>query len=140
MEIVGPLPRSRSGKRFILVVCDYTTHYPEAVPPVAPQASSGFSPFELLYGRTVRGPLDVRRETWGASTKSNENVVSYKLVMREKCAGIHVGTCIYISVHVHDEPLGCTQPCIRISHGPILKSPNVHVHVHQCACTCTMHA
>ena len=32
MDIVGPLPRSRSGKRFILVICDYTTRYPEAIP------------------------------------------------------------------------------------------------------------
>ena len=32
MDIVGPLPKSRSGKRFILVVCDYATRYPEAVP------------------------------------------------------------------------------------------------------------
>ena len=31
MDIVGPLPRSSSGKRFILVICDYATHYPEAV-------------------------------------------------------------------------------------------------------------
>ena len=31
MDIVGPLPRSRSGKRFVLVVCDYATRYPEAV-------------------------------------------------------------------------------------------------------------
>ena len=28
----GPLPRSRSGKRYVLVVCDYATCYPEAVP------------------------------------------------------------------------------------------------------------
>ena len=32
MDIVGPLPRSRSGNRFILVICDYATRYPEAVP------------------------------------------------------------------------------------------------------------
>ena len=32
MEIVGPLPKSRSGNRYILVMCDYATHYPEAVP------------------------------------------------------------------------------------------------------------
>eukprot|EP00731_Ephydatia_muelleri_P007554 Em0003g1802a len=31
MDIVGPLPRSRSGNKFILVVCDYATRYPEAV-------------------------------------------------------------------------------------------------------------
>ena len=32
MDIIGPLPKSPSGKRFILVVCDYATRYPEAVP------------------------------------------------------------------------------------------------------------
>ena len=31
MDIVGPLPRSHSGKRYILVVCDYATRYPEAI-------------------------------------------------------------------------------------------------------------
>ena len=32
MDIVGPLPRSRQVNRYILVVCDYATRYPEAVP------------------------------------------------------------------------------------------------------------
>jgi len=32
MDIVGPLPRSKSGNKYILVVCDYATRYPEAVP------------------------------------------------------------------------------------------------------------
>ena len=31
MDIVGPLPRSKSGKRYILVVCDYATRYSEAI-------------------------------------------------------------------------------------------------------------
>ena len=31
MDIVGPLPQSRSGNHYILVVCDYATRYPEAV-------------------------------------------------------------------------------------------------------------
>lgn len=31
MDIVGPLPHSSSGKRYILVICDYATRYPEAI-------------------------------------------------------------------------------------------------------------
>ena len=31
MDIIGPLPRSRSGCRYVLVLCDYVTRYPEAV-------------------------------------------------------------------------------------------------------------
>ena len=183
MDVVGPLPRSRSGNRFILVICDYATRYPEAIPlksidaehvaealvtlfsrvgvadeiltdqgtnftskllaelyrllhvkalrttPYHPQtdglverfnrtlksmlrktvagdgkdwdkalpyvlfayrevppSTTGFSPFELLYGRSVRGPLDVLRETWTASERSNESVVSHILTVREKLA------------------------------------------------------
>jgi hypothetical protein len=32
MDLVGPLPRSKSGNRFILTICDYATRYPEAIP------------------------------------------------------------------------------------------------------------
>lgn len=32
MDIVGPLLRSHSGNRCVLVLCDYSTRYPEAVP------------------------------------------------------------------------------------------------------------
>ena len=32
MDIVGPLIRSKTGNKFILVMCDYSTKYPEAVP------------------------------------------------------------------------------------------------------------
>lgn len=32
MDIVGPLPKSSRGHRYILVVCDYATRYPEAFP------------------------------------------------------------------------------------------------------------
>ena len=31
MDVVGPLPRSRRGNQYILVVCDYATRYPEAM-------------------------------------------------------------------------------------------------------------
>ena len=30
----------------------------------APQSSTGFSPNELVYGRQLRGPLDVMKEVW----------------------------------------------------------------------------
>ena len=49
-----------------------------------PQASTRFSPFELLYGRPVREPLDLLRESWESCTKSDESVVSYVLSIREK--------------------------------------------------------
>ena len=182
MDNVGPLPRSRTGNRYILVLCDYATCYPEAIPlrtidakhiaeqligvfarvgvpqeiltdqgsnftsqllaelyrllhvqsirmspyhpqtdglverfnqtlksmlrksvnkegkdwdkmipyllfayREVPQSSTGFYPFELLYGREVRGPLDILREAWETNTRSDESVVSYVLSMRETC-------------------------------------------------------
>ena len=182
MDVVGPLERSRAGYRYILVICDYATRYPEAFPlrntkarQVAnsllqlfsrmgvpkeiltdqgtnftsktlrqvysllgirgikttpyhpqtdgmverfnqtlksmlrkfvsesgadwdqwlpyllfayrevPQASTGFSPFELLFGREVRGPLDILRESWeGDAPRQPTNIASYVLKMREK--------------------------------------------------------
>ena len=32
MNIVGPIPKSRHGHSYILVLCDYPTRYPEAIP------------------------------------------------------------------------------------------------------------
>uniref|UniRef100_A0A3B3YYE4 ribonuclease H n=1 Tax=Poecilia mexicana TaxID=48701 RepID=A0A3B3YYE4_9TELE len=182
MDIVGPLERSSSGHRYILVVCDYATRYPEAFPlrrvkarqianclvqlfsrvgipreiltdqgsnftsnllkevykllgitgvktspyhpqtdglverfnktlksmlkkfvkdsgkdwdqwlpfllfayREVPQASTGFSPFQLLYGHTVRGPLDVLKEAWeGTRPEKQCTSLSYVLKMRDK--------------------------------------------------------
>ncbi|XP_042611929.1 uncharacterized protein LOC122144820 [Cyprinus carpio] len=182
MDIVGPLQRSSTGNRYILVGADYATRYPEAFPlkkiktrqivnaliqlfsrvgipkeiitdqgtnftskqikqvysmlrihPIqttpyhpqtdgmverfnqtlksmlrkfvsetgadwdhwlpylmfayreVPQVSTGYSPFELLYGRQVRGPLDVLKEAWEADNGSEHiNILSYVIKMREK--------------------------------------------------------
>lgn len=108
MDIVGPLPHSPSGNRYILVVCDFGTRYPKAIPirnidtatdanelmllfsrvgilreiltdqgTEVPQESTGYSLFELLYGRDVHGPLDILKESWCGGKQSDPNVISY---------------------------------------------------------------
>ncbi|KAG7482175.1 SCAN domain-containing [Solea senegalensis] len=51
-----------------------------------PQASTGFSPFELLYSREVRGPLALLKETWmpDEDLPQPQNILSYVLQMRER--------------------------------------------------------
>ena len=174
MDIVGPLPKSARGHRYILVLVDYATRFPEAIPLRAatakavahelvmlfskmgipdqiisdqgtcflssvltklyqwlnikrirtsvyhpqtdglverfnqtlkrmlkklittdgrdwdqlipyvlfairevPQSSTGFSPFELLYGRRPRGLLDLARETWEAQPSPHRSVLEH---------------------------------------------------------------
>ena len=59
-----------------------------------PQESTGYSPFELMYGREVRGLMDVLKETWEEDEKTDQNVLSYVLMMRERMESMatHVQT------------------------------------------------
>ena len=181
MDIVGPLPRSRAGNKYILTICDYATRYPEAIPLPSteaeriakelvklfarvgipdeilsdqgtnfmstllqeiyqmlhikrirttpyhpqtdglverfngtlksmlrkltsknqkdwdellpyilfayrevPQESTGFAPFELLYGHRIRGPLDVLKEVWSGEEIDNTTVAAHVITMRER--------------------------------------------------------
>lgn len=183
MDIVGPLPTTKSGNRFILTVLDLSSHYPEAIPlpnhtattvatalvgvfsrfgfpseilsdqgsdlmsqimqtflndfkitqvrtsayhpqtngscerfhrtlksmiratsdkfPDAwdeclpwilfayreiPVETSGFSPFEMLFGRNIRGPLSLIKSQWKPTSLRNAkpNVLEYMLNLREK--------------------------------------------------------
>ena len=49
-----------------------------------PQSSTGFSPFELLYGRTVKGLLDVIHGAWNTTEQADESIISHVLTMRER--------------------------------------------------------
>ncbi|XP_075726234.1 uncharacterized protein LOC142767871 [Rhipicephalus microplus] len=46
-----------------------------------PQASLGFSPFELLYGRHVRGPLAILKEVWTNQELDDELKTTYQYVL-----------------------------------------------------------
>ncbi|KAL9963057.1 hypothetical protein ACROYT_G032222 [Oculina patagonica] len=51
-----------------------------------PQESTGFAPFELLYGRAVRGPMYILKELWTKEVEEPEVKNSYQYVfeLREK--------------------------------------------------------
>ncbi|KAL1277196.1 hypothetical protein QQF64_023869 [Cirrhinus molitorella] len=150
MDLVGLLPKSGRGHEHILVIVDYATRYPEAVPlrkatPKAitnelfllssrirtsiyhpqtdglverfnqtlkqmlrrvafkdkkdwdlllpyvlfgirevPQASTGFTPFELLFGRQPRGLLEVAKEAWEQQPAAHRTVIEHVREMRER--------------------------------------------------------
>ena len=44
------------------------------------QEATGFSPFELLYGKTVRGPIQILKELWYEEEEVPE-VTSYQFVL-----------------------------------------------------------
>ena len=44
------------------------------------QSATGFSPFELIYGRSVRGTMHILRETWTEEQKDPETWSEYEYV------------------------------------------------------------
>ena len=58
-----------------------------------PSDRTGFSPFELLYGRSVRGPLSVLRDLWEDKTLQEDERTSFQYVLElrdklEECSKI----------------------------------------------------
>ena len=50
----------------------------------APHYNTGFSPFEMIYGRQLRGPLDLVKDGWLAGNLSQVDAVEWVNAMREK--------------------------------------------------------
>ena len=46
-----------------------------------PQESLGFSPFELLYGRNVKGPMAILRELWSEEAPDEQVLSTYQYVI-----------------------------------------------------------
>ena len=46
-----------------------------------PQDSTGFTPFELLYARSVRTPMTILKELWTGEVEDQENVSTYQYVI-----------------------------------------------------------
>ncbi|CAJ0960675.1 unnamed protein product [Ranitomeya imitator] len=53
-----------------------------------PQASTGFSPFELLYGRHPRGLLDIAKETWEVEVTPHRSVIEHVALMQQRIAKV----------------------------------------------------
>ena len=49
-----------------------------------PCQTTGYSPFELLYGRQVRGPLSVLKQAWLDTEEEPQDVLSHIVQMRER--------------------------------------------------------
>ena len=53
-----------------------------------PQASTGFSPFELLYGRRPRGILDLAKEAWESQPSPHRTTLDHVEQVRDRMAQV----------------------------------------------------
>ena len=85
----GPVEKFHAVlKRVLLTMCakcpnDWDKYLPALLFAVRenPQESLGFSPFELLYGRNVRGPMQILRELWSVEATGELAQLTYQYVI-----------------------------------------------------------
>ena len=53
-----------------------------------PNETTGFTPFELLHARHVRGPLNILKEQWEEPTEEQASVISYLMETRERMEAV----------------------------------------------------
>lgn len=76
------------------VVCQDGWDWPQVLPIAllmlrsTPEASTGFSLFEVLYGRDQRNLLDIDWETWEESKESEQPLVNYILKLQNRLGSI----------------------------------------------------
>lgn len=78
MDIIGPLPRSRSGCRYVLVLSDYATRYPEAVALKTIDAETIAEELVKIFAR-VGIPREILTDQ-GANFTSNLLAEMYRLL------------------------------------------------------------
>ena len=78
MDIVGPQPRSSAGHKYLLVMCDYATRYPEAVPQRSIDAEHVAEELIKLFARV--GTPQVVLIDQGSNFKSQLLAELYKLL------------------------------------------------------------
>ncbi|KAL5004007.1 hypothetical protein ScPMuIL_017463 [Solemya velum] len=59
-----------------------------------PNETTGFSPFELLYGRHIRGPLEILKEEWEEPSDGKTSVVSFILETRDRMRAMRQLVCM----------------------------------------------
>lgn len=52
------------------------------------QASTGYSPLELIYGRHPQGVVDMAKETWEGETTLCKNVIDHISKMQDLIAAV----------------------------------------------------
>ena len=77
IDIVGPLPRSRSGNKYVLVMCDFAMRYLEAVPLKSIEAEVIAEEIMVIFSR-VGLPEEILTDQ-GCNFQSEQQAELYQL-------------------------------------------------------------